>query len=69
MTDFWTQILDFAQTTTERVGTQLLQDYGQAKASEKSDGSLVTKSDQWADQELRDAIAHTFPTHGVLSEE
>ncbi|MBC7824774.1 MAG: inositol monophosphatase family protein [Candidatus Parcubacteria bacterium] len=69
MTDFWTQILDFAQTTTERVGTQLLQDYGQAQASEKSDGSLVTKSDQWADQELRNAIAQTFPTHGVLSEE
>ena len=69
MADFWTQVLDFAQATTQRVGAQLLQDFGRAQASEKSDGSLVTQSDQWADQELRDAIAHTFPTHGVLTEE
>ena len=69
MADFWTQILDFAQAETQRVGTRLLQDFGQAQASEKSDGSLVTQSDQWADQELRDAIAQAFPSHGVLSEE
>ncbi|KAM3101017.1 inositol monophosphatase family protein [Phormidesmis sp. 146-12] len=67
--DFWSQVLDFSETTTHSVGTQLLKDFGQVQASEKSDGSLVTQSDQWADQVLRDAIAHTFPTHGVLSEE
>jgi myo-inositol-1(or 4)-monophosphatase len=67
--DFWTQILDFAETETHQVGSQLLKDFGQVQASEKLDGSLVTQSDQWADQVLRDAIAQTFPTHGVLSEE
>jgi myo-inositol-1(or 4)-monophosphatase len=67
--DFWTSILNFAQMTTDRVGAQLLADFGQAQAIEKKDGSLVTQSDQWADQVIRDAIATTFPTHGVLSEE
>lgn len=69
MTDFWMSILSFAETTTQRVGTQLLQDFGQVQAAQKSDGSLVTQSDQWADQILRDAIAQAFPAHGVLSEE
>ncbi|MDX2213243.1 MAG: inositol monophosphatase family protein [Oculatellaceae cyanobacterium bins.114] len=69
MTDFWTDILTFAETTTQRVGAQLLKDFGQAQASEKADGSLVTQSDQWADEELRGAIATIFPDHGVLSEE
>ncbi|HEY9662855.1 MAG TPA: inositol monophosphatase family protein [Allocoleopsis sp.] len=67
--DFWTSIVTFAETTTARVGRQLLKDVGQTPATEKSDGSLVTQSDQWADQELRDAIAQAFPEHGVLSEE
>ncbi|NJK54257.1 MAG: inositol monophosphatase [Leptolyngbyaceae cyanobacterium SU_3_3] len=66
---FWTQILDFAQATSHSVGAKLLEDFGQVQASEKSDGSLVTQSDRWADQTLRDAIAQTFSTHGVLSEE
>lgn len=66
---FWTSILDFAETTTHQVGEQLLKDFGQVQASEKSDGSLVTQSDQWADRELRTAISQTFNTHGVLSEE
>ncbi|MBC7970932.1 MAG: inositol monophosphatase family protein [Verrucomicrobia bacterium] len=69
MSDFWTQVLEFAKTTTARVGTQLLQDFGQAQAAEKADGSLVTQSDRWADDALRRAIAQAFPTHGVLSEE
>jgi myo-inositol-1(or 4)-monophosphatase len=69
MTNFWTEILDFAESTTASVGTQLLKDFGRVTAAEKSDGSLVTQSDQWADEELRRAIAQTFPDHGVLSEE
>jgi len=69
MSDFWTQVLEFAKTTTARVGTQLLQDFGQAQAAEKADGSLVTQSDRWADDALRRAIAQAFPEHGVLSEE
>lgn len=69
MTDFWKTILNFAQTTTAHVGAQLLQDFGKVQASEKADGSLVTQSDQWADESLRQAIQQTFPEHGVLSEE
>jgi len=65
----WNQILRFAETTTDRVGVQLLKDFGQSQAVEKQDGSLVTPADQWADAELRAAIAQVFPDHGVLSEE
>lgn len=69
MSEFWSAILSFAQETTEQVGVQLLIDFGQAHAAEKADGSLVTQSDRWADEQLRNAIAQTFPDHGVLSEE
>ncbi len=67
--DFWTSILTFAEATTHRVGIKLLQDFGQAQATEKLDGTLVTDSDQWADAELRHSIQAAFPAHGVLSEE
>jgi myo-inositol-1(or 4)-monophosphatase len=69
MTDFWTAILDFASTTTARVGSQLLQDFGQVQASQKADGSLVTQADKWADREIQDAIASNFEGYGILSEE
>ncbi|HLO87006.1 MAG TPA: inositol monophosphatase family protein [Nostocaceae cyanobacterium] len=69
MTDFWTTVLEFAQTTTARVGQQLMQDFGRVQADQKADGSLVTQSDKWADQELRDAIASTFTGYGILTEE
>lgn len=67
--DSWADILTFAEETTARVGKQLLLDFGDAQAIEKTDGSLVTQSDKWADAEIRQAIAQTFPEHGVLSEE
>lgn len=69
MNSFWHKILYFAQKTTVRVGSKLLQDFGQVTASEKADGSLVTQADKWADRELTEAIACAFPSHGVLSEE
>lgn len=65
----WTEVVSQVETITEHVGQQLLQDFGQARATEKADGSLVTRSDQWADGALREAIAIHFPGHGVLSEE
>ena len=68
-TDFWQQVFDFAQATASRVGEQLLQDFGQVLADEKADGSLVTRSDKWADLEIQNAIASTFPGHGILTEE
>ncbi|GAX37957.1 inositol monophosphatase family protein [Nodularia sp. NIES-3585] len=69
MNDFWTTILDFAETTTTRVGKQLMQDFGKVQADQKADGSLVTRADKWADQEIRDAITARFGGHGILSEE
>lgn len=76
MNDFWITILDFAQTTTTRVGKQLMQDFGQVQADQKADGSLVTRADKWADQEIRDAlakltegIASNFSGYGILTEE
>ncbi|MGB8702605.1 MAG: inositol monophosphatase family protein [Thermosynechococcaceae cyanobacterium] len=69
MNDFWATILEFTARMTQQVGHQLLSDFGTVAAAEKQDGSLVTHSDQWADQTLREAIATQFPDHGVLSEE
>lgn len=69
MTDFWDRILNFTTATATDVGQQLMQDFGTVQADEKADGSLVTRSDQWADQEIRTRIAAAFPEHGVLSEE
>jgi myo-inositol-1(or 4)-monophosphatase len=67
--DFWSTVLDFADHTTTEVGRSLLESFGTASATEKADGSLVTQCDRWADGALRDAIAQTFPDHGILSEE
>ncbi|ACK67934.1 Inositol-phosphate phosphatase [Rippkaea orientalis PCC 8801] len=69
MEQFWREILTFCQTTTEKVGHQLISEVGQLSPTEKDDGSLVTKADRWADQTLREAIAAQFPDHGVLTEE
>jgi myo-inositol-1(or 4)-monophosphatase len=69
MNDFWASVVDFSQTITEKVGPQLMADFGQVQASQKSDGSLVTQSDRWADETIRDAITAHFPNHGILSEE
>lgn len=66
---FWPDVLQFCQETCDRISPQLLQDFGQVRAAEKSDGSLVTQADQWADGEICRAIAQRFPQHGVLSEE
>ena len=69
MTNFWENVLNFAQTTTGEVGRQLMVDWGSIRADEKSDGSLVTQSDHWADQEIRTRIGRAFPEHGILSAE
>jgi myo-inositol-1(or 4)-monophosphatase len=69
MTVFWPQVIELSDTVTRRVGDQLLREYGQVQATAKADGSLVTRCDRWADQEIRAAIALTFPDHGLLSEE
>jgi myo-inositol-1(or 4)-monophosphatase len=67
--NFWDKVLHFCQATTDRIGSQLINDFGKLQATQKEDGSLVTKADKWADGEIRAAIAATFPDHGVLTEE
>lgn len=69
MNNFWTEVLQFAQTTTENIGSQLIADFGKLQAIRKEDGTLVTQADRWADREIREAIAKTLPDHGVLTEE
>jgi myo-inositol-1(or 4)-monophosphatase len=69
MADFWTRVLDFAQAITTDVGKQLILDFGRVQAAQKSDGSLVTQADKWADETICRAIAKNFPDHGILSEE
>ncbi|PNW35725.1 UNVERIFIED_CONTAM: inositol monophosphatase [Euhalothece sp. KZN 001] len=59
----------FSQSLTKRIGETLSQQFGKVQAQHKPDGSLVTDSDQWADEQIRSAIASQFPDHGVLTEE
>lgn len=66
---FWHQVYNFCHQITQRLGQTLLQDFAQLEATRKADGSLVTKADKWADEELRLGIKQCFPTHGVLTEE
>lgn len=66
---FWTEVLTFAQETTKRVGDDLIVQFGKLTPQRKADGSLVTQADRWADQTIREAIAASFPDHGVLTEE
>ncbi|MFM7887056.1 MAG: inositol monophosphatase family protein [Pseudanabaena sp.] len=66
----WHKILPFIQELTTQVGDRLLQDFEQARvAITKDDGSLVTKSDQWADAYIKAALEKEFPDFGVLTEE
>jgi hypothetical protein len=69
LSSFWREVTEFALQLTARVGSQLLADFGQARSTEKADGSLVTSSDKWADRAFQEAIAAAYPNHGYLSEE
>lgn len=69
MKDYWDKVLHFAKTTATKVGNELQADFGQVRPKEKPDGTLITQSDKWSDEEVQKAIAETFPDHGILSEE
>ena len=69
MKEFWDQVLQFCQETSQFIGDRLIIDSGKIQAEQKTDGSLVTKADQWSDQAIREAITKNFPNHGVLTEE
>jgi myo-inositol-1(or 4)-monophosphatase len=63
-------ILPFIQELTNQVGDRLLADFEQTRvAIAKNDGSLVTKSDRWADAYIKAALEKEFPEYGVLTEE
>ena len=66
----WQNILTFIQELTKYVGDRLLADFEQTRvAITKDDGSLVTKSDRWADAYIKAALEKEFPDFGVLTEE
>lgn len=66
----WQTILPFIQELTKQVGDRLLADFEQARvAITKDDGSLVTKSDRWADTYIKEALEKEFPEYGILTEE
>jgi len=69
LTQFWTEVLTFAETTAQKVGNHLVADCGKLTPEKKADGTLVTQADQWSDLQIRQAIADHFPDHGVLTEE
>ncbi len=63
-------ILPFIQELTKQVGDRLLADFEQVRvAIAKDDGSLVTKSDRWADNYIKAALEKEFPEYGILTEE
>jgi myo-inositol-1(or 4)-monophosphatase len=69
MNDYQTT-LTFIQKLTQEVGDRLLSDFEEARvAISKDDGSLVTKSDRWADAYIKAALEKEFPEYGVLTEE
>lgn len=69
MQRFWNDVLNFSESLTQSVGEALLADFGKVAGRKKEDGSVVTVADQKADVHIREAIATTFPTHGILTEE
>jgi myo-inositol-1(or 4)-monophosphatase len=64
-----TELTEFTTNLTREIGDRLKQDFGHVSGEEKSDGSLVTRADRWADDTIKAAIAKKFPQHGILSEE
>ena len=66
----WQEIIPVIENLTKQVGDRLLTDFEQTRvAIAKDDGSLVTKSDRWADTYIKDALEKAFPEFGVLTEE
>lgn len=63
------ELQPWVESLTHRVGLQLLKDFGSVSATEKEDGSLITRCDRWADEALQNAIRQRFPEHGLLTEE
>ena len=53
----------------ELVSQRQIKDFGNIRANNKADGSLVTSCDLWSDKTIVDGLASIAPDEGVLSEE
>ena len=53
----------------ESISQRQIKDFGNISASNKADGSLVTRCDLWSDKTIVDGLAAIAPGEGVLSEE
>ena len=61
--------LSFAAGLAAECGQLAAETFGLHKARRKSDGTLVTKTDEQIDQLISNRIAATYPDHAILSEE
>ena len=53
----------------ELVSQRQKKDFGNIRASNKADGSLLTSCDLWSDKTIVNGLASIAPGEGVLSEE
>lgn len=61
--------LSFAASLAAECGQLAAETFGLHSARRKSDGTLVTKTDEQIDQLISARIGETYPTHAILSEE
>ena len=61
--------LDFAGELAAGCGALAVETFGQHTAQRKSDGTLVTKTDEAIDRLISTRIGDAFPGHAILSEE
>lgn len=61
--------LDFAAELASECGALAVETFGQHTARRKSDGTLVTKTDEAIDRLISTRIGDAYPSHAILSEE
>ena len=61
--------LDFAAELAAECGALAVETFGQHVAQRKSDGTLVTMTDQAIDRLISTRIGDAYPQHAILSEE
>jgi myo-inositol-1(or 4)-monophosphatase len=61
--------LNFAAELAAECGALAVETFGQHTAQRKSDGTLVTKTDEAIDRLISTRISDAYPSHAILSEE
>ncbi len=61
--------LQFAAALAAECGKSAVETFGQHRARRKSDGTLVTKTDEQIDRLISTRISEAYPSHAILSEE